>query len=185
MKQKIIFIIALLLIISVLIFASIYIDRKTRSYLSSKGNDNSGEVAQNQIVPKPENSIETTNAIEAEPVNNPYEKSIVTKINAQEFDELVTNSSDKVLVDFFATWCGPCELLSPILEEVASEKSNIKYYRVDIDEEENLANHHRIMYLPTLVLFESGEELNRSIGLVDKEALSNFIDNPTASGNNF
>ena len=90
--------------------------------------------------------------------------------NEKQFQELI--KTNKVLVDFFATWCGPCKMLGPVLEKV---ESNLKVIKVDTDEFENLARSYGVMSIPTLVLFEKGNEVKRNIGFIDKNNLEKFI----------
>ena len=86
------------------------------------------------------------------------------------FKELI--SKEKVLVDFFATWCGPCKMLGPVLEKA---ESDIKVIKVDTDEFEDLARVYGVMSIPTLVLIENGEEIKRNIGFIDKDNLEKFL----------
>ena len=95
---------------------------------------------------------------------------IIHLTNKDNFKELI--NTDKILVDFFATWCGPCKMLGPVLEKV---ESNIKVIKVDTDEFENLAREYGVMSIPTLVLLEKGKEVKRNIGFLDKTSLENFL----------
>ena len=81
-----------------------------------------------------------------------------------------------VLVDFFATWCGPCKMLSPVLEDLASDRDSIDIVKVDIDESMNLARQYGIMSVPTLVLFKDGQVVAQTSGFQPKESLQKFID---------
>lgn len=89
------------------------------------------------------------------------------------FNNLI--SDGKVLVDFFATWCGPCKMLSPILEEISSDRSDIKIVKVDVDECSSLARKFGVMSIPTLLLIENGEIKDKKIGLQSKEELIEWI----------
>jgi thioredoxin 1 len=81
------------------------------------------------------------------------------------------------LVDFFAEWCGPCKMLSPILEELAEEmKETVKVAKVDIDESQDIAINMQVTSVPTLVLFKEGEEVKRVVGLKDKDSLKQLIE---------
>lgn len=93
----------------------------------------------------------------------------IIHLENQNFHELIAN---KVLVDFFANWCGPCKMLSPILEKVDSE---IKVIKVDVDNFELLAQQYGVMSIPTLILFEHGKEVKRNVGFISKEQLEKFI----------
>ena len=90
--------------------------------------------------------------------------------NESDFKKL--SESDKILVDFFATWCGPCRMLGPVLEKA---ESDIKVVKVDTDEFEDLARSYGVMSIPTLVLLEKGKETKRHVGFLDKNSLENFL----------
>ncbi len=97
-------------------------------------------------------------------------------INNADFEAEVLKSDLPVLVDFFATWCGPCRMLSPILESVESEYAGkVRFCKVDIDEEPELAAQYRVMSVPTLMIFENGEVARKSIGLISDSELREFI----------
>lgn len=92
------------------------------------------------------------------------------------FNEEVLNSNIPVLVDFWATWCGPCMMLSPIVEELAKKlEGKVKVCKANIDEQEELAAQYGIMVIPTLLLFKDGKEVNRISGYMPKEELLQFI----------
>lgn len=82
-----------------------------------------------------------------------------------------------VLVDFFATWCGPCKMLGTVLEDMASDRDSIDIVKVDIDESMNLARQYGIMSVPTLVLFKDGQVIAQTSGFQPKESIQQFIDN--------
>jgi len=94
-------------------------------------------------------------------------------INKDNFEEKVSNG--KVMVDFFANWCGPCKMLSPILEELSNEKSDYSFYKVDVDNDEDLARRFGIMSIPTLIIFENGELKQKLVGFVSKEELEKVL----------
>ncbi len=97
----------------------------------------------------------------------------VKEIKENEFKEKVKEG--KVLVDCFATWCGPCKMMAPILDEVAKETDNVTFYKLDIDDADEVAEEYGISSIPTLLLFENGELKNKSIGLISKDDIINFI----------
>ena len=98
------------------------------------------------------------------------------KITSENFEKEVLNSEVPVLVDFFATWCGPCKMMSPVVEELAKEmEGKAKVYKVDTDEEQNLAIKYGIMSIPTFIVFKNGEPVNKAVGMRDKEELVNLL----------
>ena len=94
----------------------------------------------------------------------------IIHLTNENFKELI---KEKVLVDFYANWCGPCKMIAPELEKV---ESNIKVVKVDVDEFEDLAREYGVMSIPTLVLFNEGKEVKRTIGFIDKDKIEKFID---------
>ncbi len=98
------------------------------------------------------------------------------KITSENFEKEVLNSEVPVLVDFFATWCGPCKMMSPVVEELAKEmEGKAKVYKVNTDEEQNLAIKYGIMSIPTFIVFKNGEPVGKAIGMRDKEELINLL----------
>lgn len=93
--------------------------------------------------------------------------------NEENFNDLIMNG--KVLVDFFATWCGPCKMLTPILEELASDRSDTKIVKVDVDECEGLARQFGVMSIPTLIQFDNGKIIDKKIGFQSKEEISEWL----------
>jgi len=98
----------------------------------------------------------------------------IKHINLEEFNDLVIEGKQTVLVDFFATWCGPCKMLAPILEDV-SKVADIQICKVDIDENFDLAKSYGIMSVPTIILFKDGVEAKRAIGLKNKDFILDFV----------
>lgn len=93
-------------------------------------------------------------------------------VTADQFEEKVIAAHKPVLVDFFATWCGPCKMMAPVLDEVAAEVSDRgAVYKVDVDQSPSLASRFEVMSVPTLVLFENGEVAKRFVGMQPKQAL--------------
>ena len=91
----------------------------------------------------------------------------------EEFDAAIKEGS--VLVDFFATWCGPCKMLSPLLEEIADENPNISVLKIDVDEVGQLAAKYGIQAIPTLMLFKNGQRIETRMGYQNKNQLLAFI----------
>lgn len=100
---------------------------------------------------------------------------MVKKINETEFNSL--DKSGVMVVDFNATWCGPCKMLAPVLEQVSEEyDGKVAFYSVDTDENPNLAREFGIVSIPALALIKDGNKADMSIGFVPKESITEFID---------
>ena len=95
----------------------------------------------------------------------------VEKINENEFEEKIKNSEKKVLVDCYADWCGPCKMLSPIIDELAEEIDTVEFYKLNVDESAEIARKYEIMSIPTLLIFKNGELKEKTVGLKSKEEL--------------
>ncbi len=93
--------------------------------------------------------------------------SVIT-ITAENFDE-VMNTDKKVLVDFWASWCMPCKMMSPVIDEVAEENDSFLVGKVNTDEQQELAVRFGVMSIPTLLVFEKGKVVNQSVGVISKE----------------
>ena len=100
----------------------------------------------------------------------------IQEITSADFEELVLKSEKPVLVDFNATWCGPCRMLKPTLDQVAAERPDVTVVGVDIDENMDLAEEYGIFSIPCLILFRDGAEAERSVGLVPKERVLALLD---------
>ena len=99
----------------------------------------------------------------------------IQEITSADFEEVVLKSEKPVLVDFNATWCGPCRMLKPVLEQVAAERADVTVVGVDIAENDELAEEYEVFSIPCLVLFKDGAEANRSVGLIPKEAIEDLL----------
>ena len=99
----------------------------------------------------------------------------VTKITKDNFQELVLNSDREVLLDFWAPWCGPCRMVSPIVDEIAGERQDILVGKVNVDEEMELAAQFQVMSIPTLVVLKNGQVVNRAVGARPKDAILSLL----------
>ena len=98
----------------------------------------------------------------------------VIAVNNQNFEKEVLKSDKPVLVDFYADWCGPCKMLSPVLDKI-SEEENIDIVKINVDNDPELAKEYGIMSIPTIIVFENGEEKNKNIGLCSKQDIKDMI----------
>ena len=99
----------------------------------------------------------------------------VLKVNKDNFDQ-VLNSEKKVLLDFYADWCGPCRMLSPIVDEVAEEREDILVAKVNVDDEQELAQQYGVISIPTLVVLEGGKVLHQSSGARPKTEVLKLLE---------
>lgn len=99
----------------------------------------------------------------------------VVKLTAENFEQEVLQSEQPVLVDFYADWCGPCKMMGPVVEEVASEMVDAKVCKINIDEEISVAQKFGVMSIPTFIAFKNGEVVGKQVGAVPKSALSNLL----------
>ena len=97
----------------------------------------------------------------------------VLNVNSSSFNEEIKEGI--VLVDFFANWCGPCKMLSPIVDQVSNEFSNVKFLKLNVDESSDIAGNYNIMSIPALLLFKDGVLISKSVGFISAEELKRFI----------
>ena len=99
----------------------------------------------------------------------------VTKLNAQSFDQKVLHSDKPVLVDFYADWCGPCKMLSPVVDEIAGESDAYRVCKINVDDAPEIAARYRVMSIPTLIVFRSGDAAARTVGVQSKQTILNML----------
>lgn len=97
----------------------------------------------------------------------------VIHLDKEDFNDIVSNG--KVVVDFFATWCGPCKMLGPIFEKVSEDVNDVKFVKLDVDKFNDIAREYGVMSIPTLILFENGKEVKKEIGFMSEDKLKDFI----------
>ena len=98
-------------------------------------------------------------------------------VSESEFEEKVLKSQEPVFVDFFATWCGPCKMMAPIVDEMAVElEGKAKVYKLDVDEAPGIARAYRVFSVPTFMVFKNGELYKQTVGGQDKEGLMALFD---------
>lgn len=97
------------------------------------------------------------------------------KITKENFEKEVIRSDKPVLLDFWAVWCGPCRMVSPLVDEIALENANIKVGKINVDEQPELASTFRVMSIPTLVVMKDGKEVKRSIGALPKNNILDLV----------
>ena len=99
----------------------------------------------------------------------------IVEVTSNSFEEEVLTSDIPVLVDFNANWCGPCRMLRPILEDIASDRSSFKIASINIDDEEELAQRYSVYSIPCLIVFKDGKEVKRSVGLRPKDDIVSMM----------
>lgn len=96
---------------------------------------------------------------------------MLMKLNTQNFANEVLNNPNTVLVDFYADWCGPCKMLSPVIDEIAQEHTDISVGKINVDENSSLATEYHVLSIPTLIIFKNGTEAARLIGIHPKKEI--------------
>ncbi len=98
---------------------------------------------------------------------------MVKQITDKEFDESI--KSGKVLVDFYAEWCGPCKMLSPVVDELSEELTDVTFYKLNVDDSDEVVRKYNVMSIPTLLVFENGELKNTSVGFKNKDEIKGLL----------
>lgn len=158
MKEKIILIIGIIAFATILILAS-------NAMNNTEINNLNKDVEINKTEKQNSNVNESLNA------ESSKENSKVVYVNESTFEVEVLNSDKIVLIDFYADWCGPCNMLAPTIDEISIERDDVKVVKVNVDESEKLAIEYDAILIPTLVVMEDGMEKNRIVGLVPKEEI--------------
>ena len=100
----------------------------------------------------------------------------ITEVTGENFSEEVKGCSDLVVIDFWAEWCGPCQMLSPIIDELSEEITDVKFCKINVDEQQDVAAKFDIYSIPTVIFIKNGEAVDKSIGFVQKEELFERIE---------
>lgn len=99
----------------------------------------------------------------------------VLKVTSENFEKEVLNSDKTTIIDFYADWCGPCKMMSPIIDEIAEENENVKVGKLNVDEAQDIAGKYNVMSIPTIIIFKDGEEISRFVGVTSKENILNAL----------
>ena len=150
MGKKVLTIVGIVIFLLVLILANFFLKKESEKELSQ----NRGTIIQKE---SEESKVD------------------ILKVTSENFESEVSQSDQTVLIDFYADWCGPCKMLSPIVTEVAKENPEIKVVKIDVDAEQDLAIEYQVMSIPTLVVIKDGNEVNRAVGLIDKSEILSLI----------
>lgn len=99
----------------------------------------------------------------------------IIDLTKENFQAEITESDKPVLVDFWAVWCGPCQMMAPILHELETEMPDVQIGKVNVDEQMDLARQFRVVSIPTLIIFKNGQEVQRMVGVTSKEELKDAL----------
>ena len=99
----------------------------------------------------------------------------IIDLTKENFQVEITKSDKPVLVDFWAVWCGPCQMMAPILHELETEMPDVQIGKVNVDEQMDLARQFRVVSIPTLIIFKNGQEVQRMVGVTSKEELKDAM----------
>lgn len=105
----------------------------------------------------------------------------VTQVDKNNFQEEVINYKGIVMVDFYATWCGPCKMTGPIIDDLSEEMKNIKFIKVDVDANSELSSQYNVFSIPTFIIFKDGKAVNQFVGALGKEAFLSEINKVISS----
>jgi len=138
-------------------------------------NENLAPVVQGSSQVRPVSFEATESAVKQSGVNRQMSPRRVEHVDDRNFGQMVLDSDEAVLVDFYADWCGPCKKLSPVLDELAQETPGVRIVKVNIDRSPKSARGYRVKSLPTLILFKDGKPVVRRGGLLSKDSLKKLV----------
>ena len=145
MKKKILIITALIGFVLILVLMNIFLN------------------SQNDLETELEISKEEESAME------------ILNVTSANFEEEVLKSDKTVLIDFYADWCGPCKMFSPVVESVANENEDVKVVKINVDNAQDLAIKYQVMSIPTVVIIKNGQEVNRNVGMASKSQILEMV----------
>lgn len=173
MAKKILVIIGIVIFIIFLIFANFLLKKESEKALKQES-ETSQKETKNVSQQESEKNLSQNSG---ELIKNKEEENNmeILKVTGENFESEVLKNEKPVLIDFYADWCGPCKMLSPIVDEVAQENTDIKVVKVNVDDAQDLAMKYQIMSIPTLVVIKDGKEFRRTVGLVSKSEIEALI----------
>jgi len=169
MKNTLIVIALILGFVGMVVFANMVL--KNYSFYFEEEKMNSGE----EYVKENSNRNDEMVNNEENIIKEEEKQMEIITLTSENFEKEVLKSEKTVLVDFYADWCGPCKMMSPIVEKIANESTDLKVGKVNIDEEETLAIQYGVMSIPTFIVVKNGEVVNKVVGAVSKSELENLI----------
>jgi len=166
----------IVIVLAIVLFGSSFLINKQSEKKLKEGAANSAAVNNSVVLNETNNTTNNESNLEEETIKeSEISDNDVIDVNTNNFEVEVINSDKKVLIDFYADWCGPCKRLSPIVDKVAKENKDIKVVRIDVDNNKELANRYNVSSIPTLVVIENGKEINRSVGLIPEDSILTLI----------
>ena len=168
MKNKILTIVWIIVFIGVLVLLNIFMEKQSQNYITENN-----IVSSNTLTNNTENVLTVNNDNDNENKNT----SKIINVTSENFKEEVINSDKTVLIDFYATWCEPCKIMSPIIDMIANENDNVKVVKIDVDISQEIAAEYGAYSIPTFVVIKDGEEVSRTVGITKKVELLKMINN--------
>lgn len=167
MNNKVFFVLLIVFFVGLLIGMNFFMNKQTINMLSVDDVITTNDLNQSVNINENDNYTITENTISDE--------SKIIHVSSSNFETEVLNSDKPVLIDFYADWCEPCKIMSPIVEMIAEENENIKVVKVNVDNETELASKYGAYSIPTFVVIKDGVETNRTVGITKKADLLKLI----------